>query len=64
MPREREGYREQLEDITTFFGDKRVLNVNDVVRYTGLDYRTVRRRYNIDASQGITTVQLARRLVS
>jgi hypothetical protein len=62
MPRELEGYREQLEDIMSVFAPKRVLSVSDVVRYTGLNYRTVVKRYSIDEN-GITTVQLARLLV-
>lgn len=64
MPREKEGFREQLEDVAAFFKDKRVLSVNDVVRYTGLDYRTVRKRYVLHANLGVTTVQLARLLVN
>lgn len=65
MALEKPGYREQLEDITTFFGAKRVLTRNDVVRYTGLNPRTVIKRYfDGDTYRGITTVQLARKLVT
>ena len=64
MPREKEGFREQLEDIAAFFGNKHVLSQADVVRYTGLYKRTVAKRYGIDPEKGITTVQLARKMVS
>lgn len=61
MPKEPEGFREQLEDLNNYFGDKRVLTVSDVIRYTGLSKKTVARRYGVTKG-GITTVQLALRL--
>jgi hypothetical protein len=64
VPREKEGYRDQLEDIAKYFGEKRLLTVKDVGQYLGVDPRVARRRFGIDAKKGITTVELARRLVS
>lgn len=45
MAREKEAYRDTLEDILTFFDGKRVLRPFEVAKYTGLDPRTVRKRY-------------------
>lgn len=61
MPRELREYRDNLEALIAFFGDKRVVTVTDVARYTGRDRRTVQRIYNI-AKDGITLPTLARRM--
>lgn len=48
MSRERDGYRETLDDILEFTGNKRLLTLRDVKAYTGLaDDRTVKHRYPI-----------------
>lgn len=48
MPRERSGYRETLEDILEFTGNKRLLSLRDVKAYTGFtNDRAVKRRYPI-----------------
>lgn len=48
MPRERTGYRENLQDILEFFDGKRLLSLGDVKTYTGLvDDRSVKRRFPI-----------------
>lgn len=62
MSRESETYRDNLEQLTEFFGGKRVLSLSDVVRYTGRDRRTVKRLYQVVPSSGITTATLARRM--
>lgn len=61
MPREREEYRDNLEALLAFFGDRRVVTISDVVRYTGCDRRTVQKLYNIQPG-GITLPTLARRM--
>lgn len=46
MPRERTGYRENLQDILEYFGGKRLLTMGDVKNYTGLkDSRSVHKRF-------------------
>ena len=46
MPRERTGYRENLQDILEFFGGKRMLSVKDVLEFTGFaDSRTAHKRF-------------------
>lgn len=62
MPREKEGYRDELEQLLGFFGDRRVLNSKDVARYTGRDYRWCQRTYGIETKTGISVVTLARKL--
>lgn len=48
MPRERGGYRETLEDILEFTGNKRLLSLRDVKAYTGfVDDRSVKKRFPI-----------------
>ncbi len=61
MPRERAEYRDNLEALLAFFGDRRVVTVADVVRYTGRDRRTVKKLYDIQRD-GITLPTLARRM--
>lgn len=61
MPREREEYRDNLEALIAFFGDKHLVSMSDVARYTGCDRRTVQKLYNIKKG-GITLPTLARRM--
>lgn len=61
MPREHEEYRDNLEALTAFFGNKRLVTVSDVVRYTGCTRRTVQKLYDIKQG-GITLPTLARRM--
>ena len=43
---EPKAYRENLQDILEFSAGRRLLNIADVKRYTGLnDYRTIKKRY-------------------
>lgn len=63
--REPEGYREQLEDILTFTEGRRVLNLREVSRYTGMCWRTVRKRGLVEeGKKEISAVMLARKLVA
>ena len=67
MPREKEGYRDQLESILQAFPNGEVLSVLDVCKYTGLDHRTVAKRYpfsiGLDGKKTITRTMLARSMV-
>lgn len=46
MPREKEFYRENLEQILKFSGGRNMLSVNDVRQFTGIrDYRSIKRRF-------------------
>ena len=46
MPRERYGYRENLQDILDYFNGKRLLSTGDVRAYTGIqDNRTLKKRF-------------------
>lgn len=63
--REPDGYREQLEDILTYFEGRRVLNKADVSRYTGMCWRTIIRKGLMDkGSTNISAPMLARKLVA
>lgn len=45
MPAEPNGYREALEDILKFTGNRRLLNYKEALAYTGLkDYRALHKR--------------------
>lgn len=61
MPREPETYREHLEDILTFFGNKRILSVTDVAKYLGKTRNWTRDHFGI-SKDGITAVSLANKL--
>jgi hypothetical protein len=56
-------YDRQLNDITNYFGNKRLLSITDVCKYLGIDKKAVHKRLNIDGKKGITTVVLARKLI-
>ena len=45
MAREKEGYRDTLAELNRIFPEKNLFSLPDVVRYTGLDRRTVMARY-------------------
>lgn len=59
--REKEDYRDNLEEITRFFGPKRLLTIQDVADYTGRSREFVSKNFDIP-KLGITTASLARRL--
>lgn len=61
MPREKEAFRDTLEDVLAFFGGKRLLRQSDVVRYTGLDPKTVKKRFSFKDGF-ISAIVLAREL--
>jgi hypothetical protein len=62
MAREREGYREQLEELIRHFGDVGMVTQPQVVAYTGRGEKWVRRRLGV-GRQGVTLPVLARRLL-
>jgi predicted ArsR family transcriptional regulator len=62
MPREKEGYRDQLEDILTYFNQKRLLSVTDVAKYLGISTKRARQKFGFTGETGITAVDLARKL--
>lgn len=61
MPMEKEAYRDVLEELTTYFHEKRLVTVSDVVRYSGLNRRTVMKRFPFKDGY-ISIVVLARKL--
>lgn len=61
MPREKETYRDNLEELTKYFGSKRLLTIQDVADYTGRSRDFVTKNFEIPKI-GITTASLARRL--
>lgn len=61
MPREREDYRDNLEDLLEFFGGKRLISKIEAANYLGLDPRTAAKRFDI-GKNGISLPTLARRL--
>jgi hypothetical protein len=42
---EKPGYRDNLERLCVVFPDKELLNKHDVAKFTGLNYRTVCKRF-------------------
>lgn len=64
MGREKQCYRDNLEDILTWSGGKRVLLVSEVVAYTGMSRPWVERHVfeGIKVKDGISAATLARRL--
>ena len=60
MSREKEAYRDNLELIMDMFPGKRVLTINDVVRYTGKNYRTVKKLFPFIDGLGISVATFAR----
>lgn len=58
---EKFAYRDNLADILEFTGGRRLLNVGDVARYTGLkDPRTIRRCFPYFHDKYISAATLAR----
>ena len=62
MPREKEAYRDNLELLLQMFPEKKVLNIKDVSRFAGCDYRTAAKRYPFDKNKTISIATLARAL--
>lgn len=62
MAREKEGYREQLEELKDHFGDVGIVTQPQVVAYTGRSDKWVRNRLGVKRC-GVTLPVLARRLL-
>lgn len=61
MPREKEGFRNNLERLNEFFPEHELLNVTDLMRFTGRDRRTVTKFFNFKGNF-ISKVEAARAL--
>ena len=60
MPREREAYRLNLERICEYFPNTgEMLNVKQVVEFTGNNYRTVKELYSFNSKNFISKAKLA-----
>lgn len=63
MARERDAYRDILEDIYRRCGEKALLSRTEAAKYLGIDRRTVAKRFDI-GPDGITAPALARKLAA
>ena len=62
VSREKEGYREILQDILEFSSGRRMLSIKEVSAYTGIaDYRAIKKRFAFEDSY-ISAFVLARAL--
>lgn len=63
MPREKEAYRDNLERINNFHPNGELLNIGDVMKFTGLGYKAVKNTFKF-TTQGkyISKATLARAL--
>lgn len=60
--REKDGYRENLEQILTFSNGRSLLSLKDVRDYTGIkDNRTLKKRYSFN-NGFISAAQLAKEM--
>jgi hypothetical protein len=62
MPREKECFRDNLVRLDEVFPDKEMLKINDVVSFTGLNYRTVKKIFPFGKCNVISKVVMARAL--
>ena len=61
MPREKQGYRANIERLDLLFPDREILRVVDVMRLTGWSRDTVKRHYRF-AGHTISKADLARQM--
>ena len=61
MPREKVAYRDNLELLLEYFGEKRMYRPFEVAQYLGVNVRTVKKRFEFEKGY-ITIVNLARAL--
>ena len=61
--REKEGFRDLVEDILAYTNGRHLLTIADCAGYLGIDRDTVTRRFGV-TKKGIAAVMLARQLVS
>lgn len=48
MPREKFGYRDVLEDLLAYMDGKRMMSLSEISRYTGLERRSLQRKYGFE----------------
>ena len=60
LPREKECFRDNLVRLDEVFPDKEMLKINDVVSFTGLNYRTVKKIFPFGKCNVISKVVMAR----
>lgn len=61
MPREREGFRDNMERLNEFFPSRELLNVSDLVSFTGRNRDVVKKLFNFKNGY-ISKVEVARTL--
>ena len=59
MSREKEGFRDNLERLNEYFPNSELLNVSDIVKYTGRDRRVVKELFPFKKNY-ISKVEAAR----
>jgi len=62
VAREKELFRTNLQLLSEFFPEKRLLRPFEVAKYLGIDVRTVKKKYKFDADNYISTTVLASQL--
>ena len=63
MPREKEGYRDNMALLNERFPDKDMLGPGDVAQFMGVSWDTVRRRIRFNAAtKRISKADLARQI--
>jgi hypothetical protein len=61
MPREREGFRDNMERLNEFFPNRELLNVSDLVSFTGRNREVVKKLFDFKNGY-ISKVEVARTL--
>ena len=56
-------YRAELEQVLKFFGDKRVLNATEIMKYTGKSRDWCKKTFGIGRSKEISATQFARMMI-
>lgn len=63
MPREKEGFRDNMALLNIRFPEKDMLNKNDVAEFIGCSYSTVSRRIRFNpATRRVSKADLARQI--
>ena len=62
MAREKELFRINLQLLSEFFPDKKLLRPFEVAKYLGIDVRTAKKKYKFDNDNYISTTVLASQL--
>ena len=62
MPREKEGFRLNLERINAAFPGKELISVPEIARYEGKDPRTIKKRYKLNRFGELSKADWARQI--